>query len=66
MPPRLTHKAQGSQWDSVLVLDESKTFDADAPRHLYTAITRAADRVTVVLEQPAGSGMPYLGGRLVR
>lgn len=43
------HKAQGSQWDSVLVFDESKSFRDDARRHLYTAITRAAEKVTVVL-----------------
>jgi exodeoxyribonuclease-5 len=42
------HKSQGSQWDSVLVIDESRVFRADRWRWLYTAITRAADRVTVV------------------
>jgi exodeoxyribonuclease V len=42
------HKSQGSQWSSVLVLDESACFKGDADKHLYTAITRAADRVTVV------------------
>jgi exodeoxyribonuclease-5 len=42
------HKAQGSQWGSVLVIDESRVFRADRWRWLYTAITRAADRVTVV------------------
>jgi exodeoxyribonuclease-5 len=42
------HKAQGSQWGSVLVIDESLVFRADWSRWLYTAITRAADRVTVV------------------
>jgi exodeoxyribonuclease-5 len=42
------HKAQGSQWDSVLILDESTRFRADASRWLYTAITRASKRVTVV------------------
>lgn len=43
-----THKAQGSQWDSVFVRDESGVFRADARRWLYTAITRAAKRVTVL------------------
>jgi exodeoxyribonuclease-5 len=43
-----THKAQGSQWDSVLVLDESGCFREHADRWLYTAVTRAAQRVTVV------------------
>lgn len=43
------HKSQGSQWDSVLILDESGVFNSDANKHLYTAITRAAERVTVVV-----------------
>lgn len=41
------HKAQGSQWDNVLILDESRSFGNDAKKHLYTAITRAARKVTV-------------------
>lgn len=44
------HKAQGSQWDSVLILDESASFREHRDRWLYTAITRAAERVTVVLK----------------
>jgi exodeoxyribonuclease-5 len=43
------HKAQGSEFDSVLVVDEADVFGADASRWLYTAITRAARRVTVVV-----------------
>ena len=42
------HKAQGSQWGSVFVVDESGCFRAHASRWLYTAITRAADRVVIV------------------
>lgn len=42
------HKAQGSQWDDVLVCDESSVFGPTRLNHLYTAITRAAERVTVV------------------
>ncbi len=42
------HKAQGSQWPSVLILDESHCFRDDARRWLYTAITRAAEKVTIV------------------
>ncbi len=42
------HKAQGSQWDNVLVIDESWCFRADAKKWLYTAITRAAKAVTVI------------------
>jgi hypothetical protein len=41
------HNSQGSQWDSVLVFDESKVFRQDRCGWLYTAITRAADRVVV-------------------
>jgi len=42
------HKSQGSQWDDVMVFDESSTFREDRARWLYTAITRAAEKVTVV------------------
>lgn len=42
------HKAQGSQWDNVMVFDESWCFRQDRHRWLYTALTRAADKVTVV------------------
>lgn len=44
------HKAQGSQWGNVLIIDESRVFRSrDVQRKwLYTAITRAAERVTVV------------------
>lgn len=42
------HKAQGSQWGRVIAYDESGIFRQDARRWLYTAITRAADRLTVV------------------
>ncbi len=43
------HKAQGSQWDSVYLFDESATFREDGARWLYTGITRAAESLTVVL-----------------
>ena len=43
------HKSQGSQWEHVMVFDESRYFREDRAKHLYTAITRAADRVTVVV-----------------
>lgn len=42
------HKAQGSQWPSVYVLDESHHFGRNANRWLYTAITRAQERLTLV------------------
>lgn len=41
------HKAQGSQWSSVAVVDESATFRRDRNKWLYTAITRAQDKVEV-------------------
>lgn len=43
------HKAQGSQWDNVFVENESYVFRDMASRWLYTALTRAAERVTVAL-----------------
>lgn len=42
------HKAQGSQWDNVYLFDESFVFREEAPRWLYTAITRAAEKITIV------------------
>jgi ATP-dependent exoDNAse (exonuclease V) alpha subunit len=42
------HKAQGSQWNHVLVFDESDCFRDQSARWLYTAVTRAADRLTLV------------------
>ncbi len=42
------HKAQGSQWDEVVLFDESYAFKDTRERWLYTAITRAAERLTVV------------------
>lgn len=44
-----THKSQGSQWDSVLVYDESGCFRDEKYRWLYTAITRAAESVKVYI-----------------
>ena len=43
------HKSQGSQWDSVCLFDESSSFREHQARHLYTAITRAAERITIVV-----------------
>mgnify|MGYP001157750515 CR=1 FL=1 len=42
------HKAQGSQWDSVYLFDESFVFGEDRARWLYTGITRAAEKITIV------------------
>jgi exodeoxyribonuclease-5 len=43
------HKAQGSQWDDVVLFDESFAFPDHSDRWLYTAITRAAKQLTVVV-----------------
>lgn len=42
------HKSQGSQWDEVIVHDESWVFKEAADQWLYTAITRAAERLIIV------------------
>src|SRR5262249_2380806 len=42
------HKAQGSQWNDVVLFDESFAFPESRERWLYTGITRAAKRLTVV------------------
>ena len=42
------HKAQGSQWDDVVLFDESFAFREHRARWLYTGLTRAAKRLTVV------------------
>jgi exodeoxyribonuclease-5 len=43
------HKAQGSQWDEVVLFDESGAFREHHARWLYTGITRAAEKLTVVM-----------------
>jgi exodeoxyribonuclease-5 len=49
------HKSQGSQWDKVVVMDESQVFNRgeeseDIPRRwLYTAITRAAESLIIAV-----------------
>lgn len=46
------HKAQGSQWNKVLLFDQKNKFpnwsDRDRRRWLYTGITRAAEALTVM------------------
>jgi exodeoxyribonuclease-5 len=42
-----THKAQGSQWDSVFIFNESGVFRGNEHRWLYTAVTRAAKKVVI-------------------
>jgi len=43
------HKAQGSQWDDVVLFDESHAFRENRERWLYTGVTRAAKSLTVVI-----------------
>jgi exodeoxyribonuclease V len=42
------HKAQGSEWDNVLVVDEFPQSDENRRRWVYTAITRASRSVLMV------------------
>lgn len=43
------HKAQGSEWDKVLVFEENFPFDKEEhKRWLYTAITRAREKLVIV------------------
>ena len=44
-----THKSQGSEYDKVLVVEEVLR-QADHARWLYTAVTRAAQKLTLVLK----------------
>ena len=43
------HKAQGSQWDDLVLFDESFAFREHRDRWLYTGITRAAKTLTLVV-----------------
>jgi exodeoxyribonuclease V len=43
------HKAQGSQWDDVVLFDEAYAFREHRTRWLYTGLTRAARRISVVM-----------------
>lgn len=43
------HKAQGSQWDDVVLFDESFAFPDSRERWLYTGVTRAAKKLTIVM-----------------
>jgi exodeoxyribonuclease-5 len=43
-----THKAQGSQWPYVHIQDESWCFRDDRWKWLYTAVTRASEKINLV------------------
>ena len=43
------HKAQGSEWDKVLVIEEKLPFDKiEHARWLYTAVTRSSEKLVLV------------------
>jgi len=42
------HKAQGSEFDNVVIFDESYAFKEDKNRWLYTAITRAKKKLVIL------------------
>ena len=42
------HKAQGSEFDYVIVFDESYVFGEERRRWLYTAVTRAKEKLLIV------------------
>lgn len=42
------HKSQGSQWNDILLYDESWCFRDMWQRWLYTGITRASEKITIV------------------
>ena len=46
-----THRAQGSQWDKVLVVEEQFPHNREEhARWLYTACTRAASKLVLIRE----------------
>jgi exodeoxyribonuclease-5 len=44
-----THKSQGSQWSSTFIMDESWCFREDRWKWAYTAVTRASEKITLVV-----------------
>lgn len=44
-----THKAQGSEWDKVLIVEENFPFNKEEHRRwLYTSVTRASEKVVLI------------------
>lgn len=43
------HKAQGSQWDDITIVDDSQYFRENKSKWLYTAITRSCKKLTIIL-----------------
>jgi exodeoxyribonuclease-5 len=42
------HKSQGSEFDFVVVFDESWAFQEEQNKWLYTAITRAKEKLLII------------------
>lgn len=42
------HKSQGSEWNNVVVFDDSNVFGKDGKNWLYTAITRAKKKLVII------------------
>ena len=42
------HKSQGSEWDNIVIFDESKIFRDNSKKWLYTAITRARKKIILI------------------
>lgn len=45
------HKSQGSQWNEIMIVDESESFKGNEKEWLYTAITRAKKCVNYLKEK---------------
>ena len=46
-----THKAQGSEWSKILLIEEAFPFDREEhKRWLYTGLTRASEKAVIVLK----------------
>jgi exodeoxyribonuclease-5 len=45
------HKSQGSEWDYVIIIDESGVFRDSKWKWLYTAMTRASERLDLVVRR---------------
>lgn len=43
------HKSQGSEWDNVVIIDESNCFRDDKYKWLYTAMTRAKKKLVILI-----------------
>ena len=60
------HKAQGSQWNNVVLFDESFAFRDTRERWLYTAITRAKSLLIIVGDEGAVAGVAPVLAKVVQ